>query len=214
MLQITVRTFLRLVGLSVSRLFVNSEGDDTSRLLAIDQKLQDGEFENVIVEATSYVRDYPQSFQGYLLLGWANVRIDKLDHAAECFDKALAIEPKADNAFVGKGVVYNRKGDLANARKSYHAAIKLVPDNPQAFSSLVVIELMEGNDSKAVEYGKRAWALQNDDPSIAANLAIAYHYAGDIPRRDEYCAHAKRLRYRNLSGLQDIFNGKISLRKR
>jgi hypothetical protein len=75
-----------------------------------------------------------------------------------------------------------------------------------------VIELVEGNDAKAVEYGERAWALRKDLPSIPANLAIAYHYLGNPKKRKEFYGHAKRAGYPDLQALDDIISGKTSIR--
>jgi Flp pilus assembly protein TadD len=109
-------------------------------------------------------------------------------------------------------VLFRQQGKLDLARQSYLKATSLVPDNAEAFSSLVVIELIQGNDAKAVEYGEKAWALRKDYPSIPANLAIAYHYLGNMQKRDEFYQHAQRLGYHDLQAVQDIFSGKTGLR--
>jgi Flp pilus assembly protein TadD len=139
------------------------------------------------------------------------LKTDQVDKANECFDKSLSINPRWDNAHVGKGAAYRKSGDNDNARKSYLKAIDIVPNNAEAFSSLVVIELLEGNHKKAVEYGEKGWALRKDLPIIPANLAIAYHYLGDYSRRDQYYKQAKRLGYHNLQTLKDIMDGKASI---
>ncbi len=61
----------------------------------------------------------------------------------------------------------------------------------------------------AIEYGEKAWALSNGHPTIAANLAIAYYYAGDIAKRDRYSDIAKRLGYANAKSLEAIFSGEL-----
>ena len=75
-----------------------------------------------------------------------------------------------------------------------------------------MIEIAEGNDAKAVEYGEKAWALRKNLASIPANLAIAYHLVGNTAKRDEFYQHAERLKYHRLDTLQDIFTGKKSIR--
>ena len=77
---------------------------------------------------------------------------------------------------------------------------------------MLVIEILEGNDRKAIEYGERAWRLSQDNPTIPANLAVAYHLLGDVNKRDEYYGHAKRLRYYNLTKLDQIFSGELQVR--
>jgi Flp pilus assembly protein TadD len=185
--------------------------DDAGRLEKIDRKFNDGDFEYTVRESMNYVQTYPRSFKGWGLLGWAYVKTDQLDKAQESFDKSLTLNPKWDNAYVGKGAMYRKKGENGNARKSYLKAIELLPENAEAYSSLLVIELLEKNNKRAVEYGEKAWALRKDSPTIPANLAVAYHYLGDKSKRDQFYEHAARLGYHRLESLKDIFDGKTSL---
>ena len=186
--------------------------DDNQWLMTIDEKMQQRDFDSVIKESEKYIQEYPESPAGWCTLGWAYVKTDDPDKAHECFDKSLAIDSLFDNAHVGKGVAYRSQGDNEKAKQSYLKAIEILPDNPEAYSSLLVIEMIEGNDSKAVEYGEKAWALRKDLASIPANLAIAYHYLGDNAKRDEYLKHAKRLKYPRIEVLQEIIDGKQSIR--
>jgi len=188
-----------------------SRTNDLPWLTKIDQALNTGDFDYSLKEAAKYVEKYPDSCEGWSALGWATAKTDDLDRAQECFDKCLKINPQWDNAYVGKGVTYRKAGDLDNARKSYLEAVRIVPDNAEAYSSLLVIEVMEGDNKKAVEYGQKAWALRQDLASIPANLAVAYHFLGDIARRDQYYKHAERLGYHRLQTLKDIFDGKVSI---
>lgn len=190
----------------------NKAGGDLRRLQEINRRFNAGDFDYALTETTKFVQEYPRSYQGWSLLGWIHLKMDAHDKARECFDKALSINPRWDNAHVGKGAMYRKLGDKVNARKSHLEAISIAPDNAEAYSSLLVIELMDGNDEKAVEYGEKAWALRKDHASIPANLAIAYHYLGDYSKRDRYYHEAERLEYYNLRAIKDIFDGKTSIR--
>ncbi len=186
--------------------------DDVERLLQLDERYTNGDFGYVLTEGRKYVAEYPKSYKGWSLLGWAYLQTDDLNSAERCIDRSLAINPRWDNAYVAKGVLYRKQGDLDAASNSYKRAIELLPDNPEAFASLLVIELMRGNDQKAVEYGEKAWALRTDNPTIPANLSVAYHYTGDYEKRDEFYKHAERLGYRKLSVLKEFYEGKRSIR--
>lgn len=192
--------------------FTKSAREDQSRIDRINERISNGDLANGLSEAKKYVEDYPRSAQGWSVLGWAYLKSDELNSANECFDRCLQIDPRFDNAYVGRGAMYRKRGDLQNARISYQKAISIVSDNPEAFSSLSAIEILEGNDEKAVEYGERAWALRKDLATIPANLAIAYHYLGDHSKRDYFYKEAERLGYSRLQTVKDIFDGKLSLR--
>ena len=184
---------------------------ETARLQKIDRSFTNGEIDYALTEATKFVQDYPRSDQGWSLLGWIYLKKDDLNKAEECFDKALSINPRWDNAHVGKGVMYRKLGDNAKARESYLKALSIVPNNAEAYGSLLVIELLEGNNKAAVAYGEKAWALRKDSGQIAANLSVAYHYVGDYSKRDQYYSEAKRLGYKDLEKLMQIFEGKSTL---
>ena len=191
---------------------VDKATDDETWLLKIDERLGQKDYDYCLDEATKYVEKYPDSASGWCLLGWVYVKSDDPVNATESFDKALAIDSKWDNAYVGKGVSYRAQGDNKKARESYLEAIKITPNNAEAYSSLQVIEILEGNDVRAVEYGEKAWSLRKDLATIPANLAVAYHYLGDTEKRDLYFNHAKRLNYSSLDTLQEIFDGTLELR--
>lgn len=186
--------------------------DEEARLQKLDAKLNRGEYDSVIEEMQDFLKDHPKSAKGHVLLGWAYAKTDQLEKGEQHFDKALALDPKWDNAYVGKGVIARTRGDLGAARNCYLKAIDLVPENAEAFSSLLVIEVLERNDKKAVEYGEKAWGLRKDLATIPANLAIAYHYTGQVEKRDEMYGHAERLGYHQLDTLRSIFAGDVSLR--
>jgi Flp pilus assembly protein TadD len=186
--------------------------DDNARLVEINRQIIAGQYASAVQSAEKYVAGYPDSYKGYSVLGWAYLKNDQPEKAEASFDRAISINENWDNAYVGKGVLFRQQGKLDLARQSYLKATSLVPDNAEAFSSLVVIELIEGNNAKAVEYGERAWALRKDYPSIPANLAIAYHYLGNMQKRDEFYQHAQRLGYHDLQAVKDIFSGKTGLR--
>jgi tetratricopeptide (TPR) repeat protein len=189
-----------------------SKLDENKQLLALDEKMKSGQYELVINEGEKFVKTYPDSFKGWNILGWGYLKSDQLKKAENCFEKSITINGEWDNSYVGKGVLYRKLGLLDKARQNYKKAISLVPDNAEAFTSLLVIELMEGNDQKAVEYGEKAWSLRKDFASIPANLSVAYHYSGDLEKRDQFYNHAKRLNYHNLKGLRELFEGKTTIR--
>lgn len=122
--------------------------DDISRLMRIDQLIAKADFDQALQETNRYLQDYPQSFKGWNELGWIQLKTDQVDDSARSFDKSIEINPNWDNSHVGRGAVWRRMGNTDAARTAYLKAIQLNPDSAAAFSSLLVIELMGGNDLK------------------------------------------------------------------
>lgn len=208
MKRLTIIALISLLTLAGCSRLANNE---RARLLKINSSFTSGQIDYALTEATKFVQDYPRSDQGWSLLGWIYLKKDNLSKAGESFDKALSINPRWDNAHVGKGSMYRKLGDNAKARESYLKAIEIVPNNAEAYSSLLVLELLEGDNKMAVAYGEKAWALRKDHATIAANLSVAYHYLGDHAKRDQFYKEAERLKYDNLENLKQIFVGKRSL---
>jgi len=186
--------------------------NDMERLEEINDQYNRDESEAALKEAKKYVKDFPDSCEGWCLMGWIYLDFDKYDKAEECFDKCLEIDENWDNAYVGKGSMYRGMGENQKARSAYRKAIDILPDNAEAYASLLVIELMEGNDQKAVECGEKAWAISTDQPVVPANLSVAYHYLGDQQKRDYFYDQAARLGYHNLDRLQQIYSGELTIR--
>lgn len=183
--------------------------DDAERLAKIDKHFNTGDYDRAFKETVSYTEEYPGSYQGWCLLGWVYLKKDDTQMAAVCFNKSLKINPKSDNAYVGKGVLHRKAGDLNAARKSYQKAIDLVPENAEALSSLLVIEILEKNYATAVECGEKAWEIRKDSATIAANLAVAHHYLNNEAKKQQYYKAAKKLGYPQMNGLDQIFAGTL-----
>ena len=186
--------------------------DRSTDFLTMQQLFLAGDYEAAVRQGRDYVEHYPDSAIGFSQLGWAYVQLGAVNQAEECFRNAIDADATMDNAHVGLGVVLRNQGDLDGARRCYEKAIALEPHNPQALSSLSVIELMQHNDAKALQYAQRAWRLKSRDPILAANLAVAYHYAGNIEQRDAMYQEAKQLGCRDIERLDEIFTGKLSIR--
>lgn len=180
---------------------------DLAKIQSINSSFETGDYEAARNEVESYTEKYPECHQGWRLYGWSHAKLNELEEAAVGFNKAIELNPQADNAYVGLGVVKRKKGDLSGAREAYAEAIKIAPKNAEAFSSLLVIEIIDKDYRKAVEYGERSWALRKDLASIPANLAVAYHFLGNDEKKFYFYNEAKKLRYHLIENIDEIFEG-------
>ena len=62
------------------------------------------------------------------------------------------------------------------------------------------------------KYAKKAYDLDKGAPRIAANLAVAYHYVGDMENRDRFTRIAEQLGYDKVDTLEQIYSGELTLR--
>jgi Flp pilus assembly protein TadD len=183
--------------------------NDMDRIKAID-----AEPDPVVAlaQAEQYVAEYPESALGWSVLGWARLKSKTDDAGAlEALNRSLTLDPNDHITYVGLGVYYRRANDLDKASEMYAKAIELAPDQPEAYSSMSAINILRGDYAEAVANGEQAWKLDSSSATVAANLAIAYHYNGNTAQRDELAAKAEELGYKKMDKLHAVFDGTLKI---
>ena len=185
---------------------------DRNRLDAIAHDYEQGRLDQALADLKRYLRTYQKDDLAWTILGhWYRER-EMYDEADEAYEKAVDINPNQIAALTGQGMMYRIRKDYAAAMAAYEQAVKIDPKYAQAYSSMATIDIKRGNDKQALEHAKKGYELDSKDPVIASNLAIAYHYNGDTKNRDKMTAIAKRLGYKNIDILQEIYSGEMTVR--
>lgn len=168
-----------------------------------------GNVDTALIEIDKYLDKYPQDDLAWTIKG--NMLEDKdLDkEAKEAYEKSLSLNPENFQATNALGIIFRKEGDYDKAMEFYRKALEMKPGYAQAYSSMAVIELKRNNDKKALEYAKRGYENDREDPVIAANLAVMYHYNGMIEERDTYTEIAGKLGYWNMEALYQIYSGEL-----
>lgn len=186
-------------------------GRISAELERIATTYHSGKVEEAAAELQQYVKKHPRDDLAWTILGHACADLKRNGDAAEAYAQALAINPKQFKAIVGQGILYRRVKDYGKAMAAYERAVEIDPKYAEAYSSMAIIALKRRDYAKAVELARKAHDLDATEPAIAANLAVAYHCAGDAARRDELTAVAKRLGYKNMKTLQAIYDGEMTI---
>lgn len=92
-------------------------------------------------------------------------------------EQALALEPRQVDAMVLAGVLLQRTGSHARARRWLDRAVELAPDDPLASTARGALELADGSPFAAMRYFAGAHARAKT-PWSASNLAAAMLLAG------------------------------------
>ena len=159
-----------------------------------------------------YVAKNPRHDMAWTILGHAYLDVDEKEKAATAYERALAVNPRRAEALTGMGLVRRREGRYDESLVFYERAVAADPEYAQAYSSIAAHALHRGDDVKALNYARKAFALDSTDAVIAANLALAYHYNGMLPMRDEMTKVAERLGYSGMDALGRIYSGEASVR--
>ncbi len=159
-----------------------------------------------------YVKTRPRDSTAWTELGEFYRKLEQDDLAEQAYQTALKLDRKQTQAYIGLGILARRKEDYSKALDYYVQAVKVDPGSGQAWSSAAIAAIKVGADAQAVEFAEKGWQLDSSDPVLAANLAVAYHYAGRIKDRDRMYKQAQRMKYDSLDTIDKIFRGEITLR--
>jgi Tfp pilus assembly protein PilF len=201
-----------LAGLAAFSLANNALAEDSRELNRIAKLYQSGNVEKAVPELKSYLAAHADDTLAWTILGHASKDAGQLAEAEKAYKEAIRLNPKRVEALTGMGMLARTTKDYDEAMRWYEQAIKIDPKYGQAYSSMVTLALKKGDFKKAVSMGEKSYQLDNADPVIAANLAIAYHYDKQIDARDRMTKTAARLGYGKLDVLQKIYAGEMDVR--
>ncbi len=105
-----------------------------------------------------------------------------LNHAAVCFEQALALEPRYAEAHCNLGNVFSAQGKLDDAVACYQRALTLRPDRPDFHNQLGNALRDQGKLAPAMECCERALALMPNYAEAHYNLGNVF---GDQGKLDE-----------------------------
>ena len=89
----------------------------------------------------------------------------RYDDALNCSDEILKIKKSSDN-YVWEGWILELSDRLQSAKESYDKAIKISPENDEAYSYMADALMSEENWEGAIVYFKKAWDISKDDEII------------------------------------------------
>ena len=127
--------------------------------------------------------------------------------------KAIALNGQNVKAYTSLGIVYRKRGMYEKAINNYRKAIEINPNYGPAYTSIGVIELIRSNKSSALKFMLRAYDLDNCNPTIIANLAVAYHYNDNFKLRDKFASKAEQAGYKDMQKIDRIFKGQFKIPK-
>ena len=114
----------------------------------------------------------PDATSAHIDLGMAYALVDDLDHAEASLRRALELNPKHPAAWNELGLVQRRKGQFAQARSSYEAALAQYADFHYAHRNLAILcDLYIGNTGCALEHYEAYSRMVPDDAQAVKWIA-------------------------------------------
>ena len=140
-----------------------------------------GQFEEAEKEFQEAMRLDPKSFEAAYFFARSCIAQGKAEEAVKWFERAIAVRPDDFAALIilaGAYMELGRAEDVTRAmRRAYDAArkhLELNPDNPRALYMGAAALVQLGELDKALDWTKRAEAMEPDDPSVLYNVACDY----------------------------------------
>lgn len=128
-------------------------------------------------QAEPYYRDlvdsYPREVLHRLNLAIALDNLGREEEAMRHFEEARRLDPGRPEPYVGLAGLYERRGNLAQARDLYRKAVANAPDDALARTSLGINLAQEGFLDEAIVHFEEAVRIDPDSADAHFNLAQA-----------------------------------------
>jgi tetratricopeptide (TPR) repeat protein len=168
-------------------------------------------YEECLTCADNFLKQFPYSLDGWIIKGNLGIELNDKRLARKAFFRALKIYPNSDKAYVGLGILRRLEHDFEGAEDYYYKALKVNPDSYAAKSSLMLLEIFNGNLDVAIALGEDSIKadVENVEPSIVSNLVLAYHMDGSFDKRDKLMDYLESIDYKYLYVLEGFISGEF-----
>lgn len=116
----------------------------------------------------------------YFNLGNAYLSIEKFQAAIEHFEKCMELDGEDGLALCYVGECYEQLGNYDLAKHYYYRSIEFIPDLPEAWLGLGIVNDLEENTTEGIRLILKAIELDPGNGSFYHVLAGAYEKTGDL----------------------------------
>jgi len=117
----------------------------------------------------------------YVQVGAVYIAMGETEAALRCFDRALAIDPKARGANTYKGILALQQGDLSRAEQGFNAELAIDPNHPLAMAELGEVRYRQGRWADAADELVRS---KTAIPTLLYMLCDSYFRVGNTASAD------------------------------
>jgi len=119
------------------------------------------------------IKLHPELAKAQNNLGFALMKLDKLEQAKNAFEKAVSLQSDFKQAHNNLGLVLKKLGDFPHAQSAFEKAIQLDANYAEAFGNLGMTFLAQGKCEQAAECLRKAVSLMPDFAEFYNNLGTA-----------------------------------------
>ncbi len=145
-----------------------SEADRQQRLDGLFKEAYDfillGKEEEGIVRLEEFLKEHPQVWNGWFLLGWARRRLSQWQPALDAFQEALDKGGDQVDTYNEMAICAMELGELNQARRLLERALRNDGENTKIISNLGVLALKAGKPQEALGFFEAVLEYDPDDP--------------------------------------------------
>jgi len=135
--------------------------------------INQGKFKEAEKKLKNIINKNPDSDTAYYLMGYINLKINRIEDSLKFFKKALDINEKTDYLFAYAEVL-TRKNLYYDAENCYKKILSKEPRNEPSTVNLAYIYLLTKNFVKSEEYYLKAIQLNSHNANYYKNIANLY----------------------------------------
>lgn len=175
-----------------SALRANAEMEIALNLQRLERK------DEALAKLNGLIARDPGNYDAYVTLGNIHRNNEDFAHAAEAYDRAIAVisKPQAGHwrVFYYSGISNERLKNWEKAEKRFRRALELAPEEPMVLNYLGYSMVdRKINLAEAMAMIKKAVALKPNDGYIVDSLGWAYFQLGDYEQALIHCERAVEL---------------------
>ena len=152
------------------------------------------EFFKVVDQTKKLIKQHPDAFILWNLLGAAFKSLGKIDESINSFKKVTKINPQYADGHNNLGVILQEQGRLDESIESFNKALFFNPNYAQAYNNIGIVYREKGKLDKAAECINKALSLNPNYAEAYNNLATTVKEQGKVDQALKYFNKALSLR--------------------
>ncbi len=153
----------------------------------------------------------PTAIETLLHDGFIALTSGRIDDAANCCRRALAIDPRSVQGHFLVGLIATERGDAQTAASAFGSVTKLDPRHVAAWAQLARVFVQSGQPNRADQAIARALTIGSDDPTVLDSIGAVQSLLGDQASARDHYARAAALNPRHAPFHINLANAQVFL---
>ena len=141
-----------------------------------------GQMPKTVTLAQELIKNYPDQFILWNLLGAANISLNQTSNALAAFKKVTELNPDYADGFNNLGLTLQSTRRFGEAISCYKKALSIKPDFADAHNNLGNALKDEGNLKEAIKAYKKAISLRPNYAEAHNNLGVVFQEEGALTK--------------------------------